>query len=272
VLTGPGGALLEPGEHDVVARFLPTDSGAPQGAGTATLVVGKASTSVTTGVTPTTVTATVTPVAPGSGTPSGTVELSVDGVAVGTVPLVGGVATLDHVVASGATRHVKAAYLGDSRFEPATGSTVRPDPSITATIDSRLPKNRFGWFRTPVRIGFVCQAPGAPLVEPCPETVRLRSDGEDQRVTRTIRTTDGGADRVTIRVSIDRVDPELRVVLTDRGRLRCVAHDALSGVRRCRVEATRTVGPDGNPVLRFRAVATDRAGNRAVLRGTRILR
>ncbi|WP_435603597.1 Ig-like domain repeat protein [Streptomyces sp. bgisy130] len=95
-----------------------------------------------------TLTATVSAVAPGAGTPTGTVTFSFgDGTSAGTATLSGGTATLTHTYAtrSGSPFAVTATYNGDANFAASSGNdtqtltknastttvTSTPDPSVS---------------------------------------------------------------------------------------------------------------------------------------------
>ncbi|MFF4284315.1 Ig-like domain repeat protein [Streptomyces sp. NPDC001633] len=112
---------------------------------------------------PVTLTATVAPVAPGAGTPTGTVTFTFgDATGSATAPLSGGVATLTHTYAgtSGSPFTATATYNGDTNYTTSTGTdpqtvnkaattttvTSSPDPSVagqsvtlTATVDAQAP-------------------------------------------------------------------------------------------------------------------------------------
>lgn len=72
-----------------------------------------------------TFTATVSPIAPGNGNPTGSVRFYADGTSIvlGTVPLAGGVATLNTAALSVGNHNINATYLGDSFFS-ASGGTL----------------------------------------------------------------------------------------------------------------------------------------------------
>lgn len=196
-------------------------------------------------------------------TPTGDVTFSVDGEAVGTSPLSGGVASLDFDVPSGGSREIRAEYSGDPDFEPSTDSLRRQDPLITARVTSQRAKNGRGWYRTPVRVTFTCSSqveiPGG-----CPAPVDLARNGRGQTAEAAIVTADGG--RATARVggiNIDRTAPVVRIKGVKRGaayrkirRARCVAADPVSGVLGCEIKWKRR----GKRVV-YTATATDRAGN-----------
>ncbi|WP_037837630.1 Ig-like domain repeat protein [Streptomyces sp. NRRL S-337] len=112
---------------------------------------------------PVTLTATVAPVAPGTGSPTGTVTFTFgDGAGSVTATLSGGVATVTHTwtTRTGSPFTVTAAYNGDTNFTTSSGTdtqtvnraattttvTSSPDPSVagqsvtlTATVDAQAP-------------------------------------------------------------------------------------------------------------------------------------
>jgi hypothetical protein len=272
-LTDSTGHSLAPGAHTVTAVFTPDDTTTYAPAtGSTTQVVNQAATTQTIAVTATTVVAHVTPVAPGAGTPTGSVTFTVGGKNVGNAPLTSGVATLEHVVKPGMTRQVASSYAGDVDFTGSSASTARSDPSITTKVTSRSAKTHFGWYRSPVRVTFHCVTHGAPLTAPCPAAVTLTHNGAGQSVTRTITATDGGTKTAVVRgINIDGTDPKVHVTGVHNGAVydgtaptgHCVAKDALSGVASCKI-SRHTSGTKTT----YRAVAKDKAGNTATVSGS----
>ncbi|GFE19755.1 Ig-like domain repeat protein [Streptomyces nigrescens] len=104
--------------------------------GSDTQTVNRAATSTTVVSTPNpsttgdrvTVTATVVPVAPGTGTPTGTVTLAITGRTPQTVPLVGGTASVSFNPLQKGTHLVTGNYNGDVGFAPSAGTTVQTVP------------------------------------------------------------------------------------------------------------------------------------------------
>jgi hypothetical protein len=78
-------------------------------------------------------TATVATVAPGSGTPTGTVTFSVDGVAQAPVNVVNGQATFTALGLSMGTHMVTAAYSGDGNFNGSTASALTQTVTTATT-------------------------------------------------------------------------------------------------------------------------------------------
>jgi hypothetical protein len=279
--TSAGLAPLAVGLRTVTAAYTPTDTTTYAPAtGTSTLPVAKAATTTTVRVEPAALVTVVAPVAPGAGTPSGTVELQVDGAVVGTATVVNGTARLPYTVPAGASRVVAAAYSGDSSFTASSTSTARQDPTITATLSSPSTRSPSGWYAGPVTVTFACASPGAALSSPCPSPVVLDRDGAGQSVSRSVTSTDGGvATAVVSGINIDTVAPRVKLTGLRRGAQlvattpkapRCKATDSLSGVLTCTVDK-KVVKTAGGTRVRYRAVATDRAGNTArSTRGARV--
>lgn len=129
---------LSAGPHSITATYAGNDSFTTSTSATAlTQTVNKAgtTTTVTPSVNPSvfgqtvTFTAAVAAVAPGAGTPTGTVSFTVDGVTSAPVALVNGSATFSTSSLTVGTHTVTATYGGDSGFETSTS-----DP-LTATVN-----------------------------------------------------------------------------------------------------------------------------------------
>jgi Bacterial Ig-like domain (group 3) len=239
-----------------------------------TVAVGAAATTLTVAVGPNAITATVTPANLAAGTPTGTVQFSVNGDVVGTALLnSSGIATLAYTVPTDAVGHVAAAYLGGADFTGSAGSTSRSDPTITTTVTSTRPMTHRGWYSGPVTVRFACADGSAQLTSPCPAKVTLTRSGGGQSVTRIVTATDGGAAAATVTgINIDRTPPRVHVTGARNGgvyrgtprHLVCVAADALSGVARCIVRTSP--GHDG--LTRYTATATNGAGRSATIHGS----
>jgi uncharacterized repeat protein (TIGR02543 family) len=269
------GDPLSAGTHQVEVRFTPNDAHHATAHTTSPLVITPAGTTTQTAVTPSAITASVAAVAPGHGTPTGTVSFYLGQENVGTATLNHGVARLGYTVPSGGQRNVSATFTGSQNWTQSSDSTVRQDPTILARVTSTKPKSRSGWYRTPVTVSFTCTPHGATLTAPCPSPVRLTRNGGAQKLARTIRATDGGVATVNIAgINIDQSGPVVRVLgVRDRGTytatpaLRCRATDDLSGVASCRVTRKAVAGRGLVKTYAYTAVAFDRAGNRAVRTG-----
>jgi len=264
-LTGDTVTFNHPGTCSLAANQAAAP-GFLAGSATQDVAVGKAASSVSLAVTLTTIVATVTTTS-GAGT-SGSVAFTVDGNAVGTAPVVSGVATLTFTVPSGADRIVGATYSGNDDLASSQVTTARVDPIITAAVSSSLPKSAAGWYRSAVTVTFTCTPQGAPLTGPCPAPVTLANEGADQSVTRSINAVDGGRASVSVgdididttapTVGLTRVRPNFIYIFGgDKPPAECVASDTLSGIESCTVTHTH-VGTRWTST----AVAFDKAGNK----------
>jgi hypothetical protein len=125
---------LSAGQHTVTATYFGDANFAPGTGNTANLVVGQANT--VTAVMPSSdpsqpgqtvsFTATINVAAPGAGTPTGTVQFSIDGTNAGSpAPLVFGSATFTtaNLTVTGSPHIITASYSGDSDFNPS-GATL----------------------------------------------------------------------------------------------------------------------------------------------------
>jgi hypothetical protein len=255
--THPGACVVDAGQ-DGNTQYAP-------GAASQTVPVSKAATTTTVTIHPSTVSAAVTVVAPGAGTPTGTVTFSLNGQPVGTATVSGGVATLSYTVPKGKDQNVAAVYNGDTDFSGSSGSTSRQYLGITATVSSNTPKTSYDWYRSPVTITFHCTTGAAPLTAPCPSPVTLSQNGAGQSVTRTIFATNGKVASVTVRnINIDTIAPRVSVANVQNGATyhgtapapACAGHDSGSGIASCRLSSS----VNGN-VVTVTATATDFAGN-----------
>jgi hypothetical protein len=258
-------ATLPVGSDVVKATYL-GDTNHASVNGQVTQTVSKASTATTVQVSGNTVTATVKPVAPGAGTPTGTVTFTVNGATAGTAPVgTGGVATLTVTSTDVGQHAVSATYGGDTNFSASTGNRTPIGPTVVAHLTSKYPK-RAGWHRSPVYVFFSCTPNTAPLVGACPGTITVSSNGAGQRVSVTVTATDGGSTTVTVSgINVDQVPPRL-AVRRHGHQLLCNASDALSGVASCVI--LRHLHVKGSlVVVNWTAVAHDRAGNTTVKHG-----
>ena len=125
-------ALSVGGSHTVTAQYLGSAGfSASNGSLAGGQTVNKANTTVTLGSSvnpsvsgqPVTITATVAPAAPGAGTPTGTITIYVDGIAVCTnVPLSGNQATCSFPPVGPGNHVVTATYNGDGNFNTGNGT------------------------------------------------------------------------------------------------------------------------------------------------------
>jgi hypothetical protein len=152
VATSGDFSSLPVGNHTVEADYLGSGSfNATSGLLPGGQAVNKASTTtaVTSSLNPSvggqavTFTATVSPVAPGAGTPDGTVLFTIDGSASGSpVTLVDGVATLSTSSLAPGSHTVAAAYSGSASFTASSGTLPGGQSVATpAMADLQLQKN-----------------------------------------------------------------------------------------------------------------------------------
>ncbi|MFG2194198.1 Ig-like domain repeat protein [Streptomyces sp. NPDC048639] len=154
VLDGMGQASistssLSVGLHNITATYggdvnfvgsTDTDTHTVDVSATTTTVVSAPDPSVLGG--PVTITATVVPVAPGAGTPTGSVDFVIDGGSPTTVALTGNTATLTTSSLSLGSHSITAAYSGDGNFTGSTGSdthTVGQAATTTSVAASPEP-------------------------------------------------------------------------------------------------------------------------------------
>ena len=269
VLTDADGDPLSPNSYSIGAAFAPSAPGALPSDNSTMLVVQQAATQTSLEIVPGALQASVVAVAPGAGTPTGTVTFYLGDDPIDDAPLVGGEAELTFDVPSGQDAKVSAEYSGDDNFTSSSDSTVRRDPQIEASLTSMRPQTRFGWYGTPVKVHFTCTE-GSARIDACPADVTLKTSDADAVVERTIHADDGGIATVVTHVQLDLDKPTVRVTGVRNGavypgkapRPQCVATDRLSGVASCKVTREK-VGER----VRFRAVAADKAGNTATAKG-----
>ncbi|WP_190146294.1 Ig-like domain-containing protein, partial [Streptomyces glebosus] len=133
------------GPHTVTATYSGSGSFAPS-SGTDTQTVNKASTTTTVISAPdpsavgqpVTFTATVAPVAPGAGTPTGTVTFFISGGPTLTGTLSGGTASVSTSALAAGTHTVTAIYSGDANFNSSVGTDTHTvgQASTTTTVTS----------------------------------------------------------------------------------------------------------------------------------------
>ena len=254
-----------PGSCVVKADQAGNDDFAP-GSAQQSITVLKANTKTVTKPKATTIDATVSVLAPGVGSPTGTVLFAVDGTNVGSAALTGGTATLTYTVPhDGASHDVTAAYQGNADFTGSSSLVSRADPTITASLSAQgQGASAAGWYRTPVTVSFTCTPHGSALTTDCPAPVTLTTSGADQSVARTINAEDGGTATVTVSdIDIDLVGPTVTIKGVKAGKTypkkknpTCQGTDALSGLASCTITQVKA----GKKYV-VTATATDQAGN-----------
>jgi hypothetical protein len=153
-------------------------------------------------------------------------------------------------------------------------------PTLTAVVGAAVPA-RNGWYRSPVTVTFTCTG-SLPLTAACPEPAVLSADGSGQVVTRSVTDNLGSTASVTsTAVSIDATRPTLKVTVkgakkkgktyAKAPKLACQATDKLSGVASCKITTKKAKSKKGT-VVRWTAVALDKAGNSTSSKGSYTIR
>ncbi len=160
--TVPGGPAplpnLSVGSHTIVATFAPGAQGnfAASTSNTLTQAISQSSTTtaVSSSVTPSsfgqqvTFTAIVAAVAPGSGTPTGSVTFvdTTSGTTLGTGTLTSGTATLNVANLTVASHTITATYGGDTNFSTSSGTATQVvnQSATTSTVVASVPSAAFG--------------------------------------------------------------------------------------------------------------------------------
>jgi hypothetical protein len=140
--------------------------------------------------------------------------------------------------------------------------TYARSPRITVKKTSTIRKSYFGWYRIPVTLSYKCFKGGHVLITRCPKAATVTRQGRDETVTRTVYASGHTKASVTVRLSLDRTPPRLRVSRDSKVThgpmfgLTCHATDRLSGVQSCHITAKRH-----GSELNYTATAHDKAGN-----------
>ena len=142
-------SALTVGEHQLYANFGGDDNFNPSTSVLTSHTVTKADTLTTLAATTpnpsnvgdsVTLSASVTVVAPGAGTPTGSVQFLEGTTALGTAPLGGSTTTLQVSGLSGGAHPITARYLGDGNLNPSTSAprthTLRCDVVMNTNLDS----------------------------------------------------------------------------------------------------------------------------------------
>jgi hypothetical protein len=160
---------LNVGGHTVTADFVSSDSALLNSSGTLpggqTVTKANTTTSLGSNANPSvygqsvTLTATVSPVAPGGGTPTGTVTFQDGATTLGTAPVIAGGAQLAVSTLAVGGHSLSAGYSGDGNFNASSGTltqTVTKAPTTTSVSSSANPSV----FGQPVSFTVtVCAAP-----------------------------------------------------------------------------------------------------------------
>jgi hypothetical protein len=195
-------------------------------------------------------------------------------------------ATCNAATATGCTTATVDTLTGSPAAIAAAGSTLyvadqtnssvdliasSAPPTITAKVTSAHPKTKYGWYRSPITVTYTCHSGTAPLTGTCPAKTVFATNGKSLSVTKTIRASDGETATVTVsKLMLDQTKPTVKVTGVKSGKtysktpkLKCVAHDALSGLAGpCKITRTHK-----GHVTKYVATATDKAGNVATAHG-----
>lgn len=251
-----------------------------------TIAVAAATTSTQLTVATGTLTAAVTAVAPGGGTPAGTVAFSVGAQTIGTASLVNGTATLSYGAPANTHQTITAAYQGDDDYAPSTAAALVSGPAvavalpvgptITAQLTSSRYRNASGWWRTPVTVAFTCTAGSSTIDGGCPGSVTLSTSSRGTTVARSITTASGATASLTLMgIRIDLTRPAVRIVGVRKHHryrgaapaARCAARDRISGIRSCRLRR-RVRRTSSGETITYTATATSWAGTTRRARAT----
>jgi predicted outer membrane repeat protein len=154
---------------------------------------------------------------------------------------------------------------------PTTPTRTVVNPRITATITSARPKTANGWWTSAVKVSFHCTTHGSPLTAHCPASVRFDRSGRGQKLTRTVHARNGGHASITVSgLNIDLSKPSIKIAgansrahyLFHGSPARCLARDAVSGVRSCTLTRRVRRSADGQAIT-YTATATSNAGTSA---------
>jgi hypothetical protein len=148
-------ATLAPGAHSITATYNGSSAFLPSTSAVLSETVNKASTQTTLVSSPNpsvfrqsvAFTATVVAVAPGSGTPTGTVTFMKGTAIIGTGPLVGGEATFSTVSLKQGSHPITAVYNGSSPFNTSTSAVLTQTvhkASTTTTLTSSSNPSKLG--------------------------------------------------------------------------------------------------------------------------------
>jgi len=165
-------SALAIGSHAITAVYGGGGNFTTNSSNAASQIVNQASTTTTLAASPSsttygqsvTFTATISVVAPGAGTPAGSVEFFDGTTPIGTTPFSGSTAAVSTAALTAGTHSITAQYLGDGNFSSSTSSPARLPVSMASTttnLSSSASTSVFGQSVTfTAKIGVV--APGVP--------------------------------------------------------------------------------------------------------------
>ncbi len=169
---------------------------------------------------------------------------------------------------SAGTCRIDATEAGSDQYLLASADETIPvvaAPTIAARLSSRKPKSSSGWYRSPVKVTFSCNAGSGRLTGGCPSAVTLKRGGKET-VRRTITSVTGATATASVTVKLDLTAPTVSIIVPKRHAYtsvpaaHCSAHDSLSGVASCKLTKRVRKTSRGETVT-YTATATDRAGN-----------
>jgi hypothetical protein len=247
------------------------------------ITVAAASTSTTLSYSVGALAAKVSAVAPGGGTPSGTVEFLTGSQILGTASLNAGTAKLAYTAPTNSSEQITASYAGISDYTASSSTALTVDgptvsaakPSITARLSSNRPRSRSGWWTAPVKVSFTCHGNGA-TIRSCPRWFTITTSGKGIHADGKVTTTSGQTAKVAVRaVNIDLTKPSVsiggqnprRTYLLRAPAAHCRAIEAVSGIRACKL-SEHSASVAGGYVIRYTAHATSNAGSSSTRRAT----
>jgi uncharacterized protein (TIGR03437 family) len=130
-------STLGAGSHTIQVVYTPTGNSAAS-SGTLTLIIAKATTSTTVKLSGHTLTAAIKVIAPGAGTPTGSVRFLNGNAVLGTVKLTGGTAALNLSVTPSSPSFA-AVYFGDVNFNGSSSATATHTGSSVSLSSSVNP-------------------------------------------------------------------------------------------------------------------------------------
>jgi hypothetical protein len=174
-----------------------------------------------------------------------------------------------HAFEQAGSDQVRASFSGDTEDLASAASqatTVAPAASITASLSSSKHESKSGWWLAPVTVSFTCVSGAGSLVGTCPGPVKLSKSGRDQAVSKTITTSTGETESVSVKANIGLTHLKVEITGVKAGHTyataphaRCHALDRVSGIESCRL-TRRTSRAAGGEVVRYTARASSKSG------------
>jgi hypothetical protein len=296
-LSGGSVAFTHAGSCVIDASQSGNQNVAPASTVSKTITVDPASTSTSLSNSTSTLTATVSPIAPGGGTPFGTVEFQMGSQVLGTASLNARTATLAYTAPTNSSEQITASYVGSDDYTASSSTALTVDgptltvdgptptvdgptvseakPSISVKLSSSTPRSRSGWWTQPVKVTFTCHANGA-TIRSCPRWFTIKTSGKGMQADGKVTTTAGQSAKVVIRgINIDLTKPRVsiggqhqrRTYLLRAPAGHCRATDAVSGIRSCKL-SEHTASVSGGYVSHYTARAVSNAGTATTRRAS----